>query len=209
MLLPRTAFRAAAATAQRQVRSSLTSSITTRTTATYRSTTATTTSTFNTLGVSARSVQSIRHYASSGHHGRPIPLQTRKGSFLLYTALLIGVGAGAAHFLNSPPSNGSTIKGRKGDVDYYAVYKAIAEILDDNDYDDGSYGPVLLRLAWHAAGTYDKKTHTGGSDGATMRYKIEVIFIQAIYAFVLTFTNNSQHMVLMLVLNMLVNILNK
>ena len=27
---------------------------------------------------------------------------------------------------------------------------------------DGSYGPVLLRLAWHASGTYDKDTKTGG-----------------------------------------------
>lgn len=30
-------------------------------------------------------------------------------------------------------------------------------------------GPVLVRLAWHASGTYDKATGTGGSNGATMR----------------------------------------
>jgi catalase (peroxidase I) len=30
---------------------------------------------------------------------------------------------------------------------------------------DGSYGPVLLRLAWHSAGTYDEKTKTGGRYG--------------------------------------------
>jgi hypothetical protein len=29
-------------------------------------------------------------------------------------------------------------------------------------YIDGSYGPVFLRLAWHASGTYDKDTGTGG-----------------------------------------------
>jgi cytochrome c peroxidase len=42
--------------------------------------------------------------------------------------------------------------------------------LDNIDYDDGSYGPVLVRLAWHASGTYDKASGTGGSNFATMRF---------------------------------------
>jgi cytochrome c peroxidase len=38
--------------------------------------------------------------------------------------------------------------------DYQKVYDAIAaKLADETDYDDGSYGPVLLRLAWHASGT--------------------------------------------------------
>jgi cytochrome c peroxidase len=38
--------------------------------------------------------------------------------------------------------------------DYQKVYDSIAKKLqDETDYDDGSYGPVLLRLAWHASGT--------------------------------------------------------
>ncbi|KAL2786651.1 heme peroxidase [Aspergillus keveii] len=42
-----------------------------------------------------------------------------------------------------------------------------------DEYDDGSYGPVVLRLSWHASGTYDKTTGTGGSNGATMRFAPE------------------------------------
>lgn len=58
--------------------------------------------------------------------------------------------------------------------DYQKVYNAIAKQLwEKDDYDDGSYGPVLLRLAWHASGTYDAETNTGGSNGATMRFAPE------------------------------------
>jgi cytochrome c peroxidase len=38
--------------------------------------------------------------------------------------------------------------------DYQKVYNHIAKRLEEKDeYDDGSYGPVLVRLAWHASGT--------------------------------------------------------
>lgn len=46
-------------------------------------------------------------------------------------------------------------------VDYQRVYNSIAKKLENVDYDDGSFAPVLLRLAWHAAGTYDKDSNTG------------------------------------------------
>ncbi|KAF2399308.1 heme peroxidase [Trichodelitschia bisporula] len=58
--------------------------------------------------------------------------------------------------------------------DYEKVYNAVAKALEEHDeYEDGSYGPVLLRLAWHASGTYDAETGTGGSNGATMRFAPE------------------------------------
>lgn len=58
--------------------------------------------------------------------------------------------------------------------DYQKVYDTIAKAIEDKDeYDDGSYGPVLLRLGWHSSGTYDKATGTGGSNGGTMRFKTE------------------------------------
>lgn len=60
-------------------------------------------------------------------------------------------------------------------VDYQKVYDAIAASLEEEaeDYDDGSYAPVLIRLAWHASGTYHKDTGNGGSNGATMRFAPE------------------------------------
>jgi len=58
-------------------------------------------------------------------------------------------------------------------VNYDDVRKTIAGILDAQGYDDGSFGPVFVRLAWHASGTYDKHSRTGGSNGATMRFKPE------------------------------------
>ena len=68
-----------------------------------------------------------------------------------------------------------TQKTASSGVDFKAVRKDIAAVLEkDADYDGiGHYGPVLVRLAWHAAGSYDKVTGTGGSDGATMRFKPE------------------------------------
>ncbi|KAL5528522.1 CCP1 [Sanghuangporus sanghuang] len=63
----------------------------------------------------------------------------------------------------------------KEDYQKKQVYNEIASILEDNDYDDGSYGPVLVRLAWHSSGTYDKDTKTGGSNYATMRFEPEAL----------------------------------
>jgi len=57
--------------------------------------------------------------------------------------------------------------------DYDAVRTDIKSILANPDWDDGSLGPVFVRLAWHASGTYDKNTNTGGSEGATMRFPPE------------------------------------
>lgn len=57
--------------------------------------------------------------------------------------------------------------------DYDAVREDIKALLHQPEYDDGSAGPVLVRLAWHSAGTYDAETDTGGSNGAGMRYEAE------------------------------------
>lgn len=58
-------------------------------------------------------------------------------------------------------------------VDYVAVRAAIKETLKDPSHDDGSWGPVYIRLAWHTSGTYSIFDRTGGSNGATMRFEPE------------------------------------
>eukprot|EP01119_Soliformovum_irregulare_P001650 TRINITY_DN11381_c0_g1_i1.p1 TRINITY_DN11381_c0_g1~~TRINITY_DN11381_c0_g1_i1.p1 ORF type:complete len:371 (+),score=106.86 TRINITY_DN11381_c0_g1_i1:112-1113(+) len=58
--------------------------------------------------------------------------------------------------------------------DWEKIKAEIATLIEsDPKYDDGSYAPVLIRLAWHASGTYDMKSKTGGSNGAGMRYEKE------------------------------------
>merc|ERR1719492_100098 len=59
-------------------------------------------------------------------------------------------------------------------VNEAGLREAIRSIMDSDDWDDGSLGPILVRLAWHASGTYCKETKTGGSNGATMRFQYEM-----------------------------------
>lgn len=95
------------------------------------------------------------------------------------SSLLYIVGAAAAGGLgfwyyttNGSPSAASLKTPTQ--ADYQKVYDEIAARLEEkDDYDDGSFGPVLLRLAWHASGTFDKATGTGGSNGSTMRFNPE------------------------------------
>mmetsp|Transcript_41723 Transcript_41723/g.100069 ORF Transcript_41723/g.100069 Transcript_41723/m.100069 type:complete len:414 (-) Transcript_41723:53-1294(-) len=51
-----------------------------------------------------------------------------------------------------------------------ALYSDIRKVLINSK---ANACPMALRLAWHASGTYDKKTNTGGSNGATMRFAPE------------------------------------
>ncbi|KAI3324412.1 peroxiredoxin [Xylariaceae sp. AK1471] len=76
--------------------------------------------------------------------------------------LITGVSASA---VSNPPQPTSS------QLD--AVRASIRDLLHQPTYDDGSAGPVLVRLAWHSAGTYDAASGTGGSNGAGMRYEAE------------------------------------
>ncbi|RMJ22353.1 cytochrome c peroxidase [Aspergillus sp. HF37] len=131
------------------------------------------TSSFRPAARSARfnlPTQAFRASSRRGYASEAGPPKSSKAPIFL--GLAAAAGAGAYFYLNG---SDITAKGpfTPTQKDYQNVYNEIASRMDDEKYDDGSYGPVLVRLAWHASGTYDKETGTGGSNGATMRYSPE------------------------------------
>lgn len=123
----------------------------------------------NTFATSSRQAfrQSGRRFYSSE------PPKTSSTSPLFYIAGAVVAGGAGYYFYNQGATSSTKVFAPTKD-DYQKVYNEVAARLEENDeYDDGSYGPVLVRLAWHASGTYDKETGTGGSNGATMRFAPE------------------------------------
>lgn len=78
-------------------------------------------------------------------------------------------GASAAVANNASYPEGKTYK------DFQKVYNDIAEKVRDQDDADQGAGrcSLLLRLSWHASGTFNKKENSGGSYGGTMIYAPE------------------------------------
>ncbi|TLD20271.1 hypothetical protein PspLS_08537 [Pyricularia sp. CBS 133598] len=119
-------------------------------------------------GLAARTIAGRRFYSSSSSE----PAKASSSNLGWIAGALAAAAAGAGYWYTQ---NGAAAPLTKPEFKHYqAVYNDIASRLEENpDYDDGSYGPVLVRLAWHASGTYDKETGTGGSNGATMRFSPE------------------------------------
>lgn len=60
-------------------------------------------------------------------------------------------------------------------IDYNAIRSEISDILEQEGWDGYSHiGPVLVRLAWHASGTYAQIDKSGGACGSTMRFGKEL-----------------------------------
>jgi len=119
----------------------------------------------------ALSRQAFRQQSRRGYSSEA-PKSSSSGLYLGIGALALG-GAGYYYYTQGSGTNETKVFTPKFE-DYQKVYNEIASRLEEkDDYDDGSYGPVLLRLAWHASGTFDKETGTGGSNGATMRFAPE------------------------------------
>jgi len=103
-----------------------------------------------------------------GRYSRFNSTSFSRPTFGTFSLLLIGGFVGATTYILYQKVSYAHPK-----VDFNAVRKDIVAVLENEKYDDGSYGPVLVRLAWHASGTYNKSDGTGGSSGATMRFTPE------------------------------------
>lgn len=55
-----------------------------------------------------------------------------------------------------------------GSGEWTDIRKEVEDVISAN-----TAGPLLVRLAWHLAGTYDKNARNGGSNGGTMRFQPE------------------------------------
>ncbi|KIJ95716.1 class II peroxidase, partial [Laccaria amethystina LaAM-08-1] len=153
---------------------------------------------FNTFRASLRTAAPLRRAAAgkalprstfSRKYSTPPPppaAETPKPKPGSNTALYLGLAGVAAigvtyYFIKGEDGAAAAVKSIQTKAkfvptkqDYQKVYNRVAELLDEaGEYDDGSYGPVILRLAWHASGTYDKDSNTGGSNYATMRFEPE------------------------------------
>lgn len=128
---------------------------------------ATRTSTRTAFSVAPR--QAFRQNGRRYYSSEPVK---KSSSLLTWVLGATAIGAGGYVYLNGGSAAAKVFTPTK--EDYQKVYDEVASRLEEkDDYDDGSFGPVLLRLAWHASGTFDKATGTGGSNGATMRFNPE------------------------------------
>jgi len=90
---------------------------------------------------------------------RQVPIRSFGRKFAACSGLTAAI-IGASVFADSRP-------------DYTAIRTAIAESLEQEGYDDGSLGPLFVRLAWHASGTFGVHDSLGGSHGGRIRYQPE------------------------------------
>ena len=113
----------------------------------------------------------IRQQSRRGYASEPSSRPSTNTGIYWSLGLLVATGVGFYAYSQTKTPSKETIKQdstesqksqneQKDSVfvptqeDYQKVYDAVAEkLIEQDEYDDGSYGPVILRLGWHASGT--------------------------------------------------------
>ncbi|KAF0686968.1 Aste57867_21260 [Aphanomyces stellatus] len=81
-----------------------------------------------------------------------------------------GAGVAAAFLMAAGASSTLILAKDNQAVDVAKIRAEIATLIEKDNY----LGPTLVRLAWHASGTYSKKDNSGGSKGGTIRFDPEI-----------------------------------
>ena len=88
-----------------------------------------------------------------------------------YLARAAALGVGLSVVAANSTFCATSEKASGAKPDFNKVAQDIADLLESNpDFDDGSYGPLFVRLAWHASGTFSAVDKSGGSNGCLMRF---------------------------------------
>ncbi len=76
--------------------------------------------------------------------------------------------------LSNPMDKEYNYKEAFNSLDYYALKKDLEELMTQSQdwwpADFGHYGPLFIRMAWHAAGTYRMADGRGGANGGFQRF---------------------------------------
>lgn len=120
--------------------------------------------------------QLLRNYTTTEHTSGQHAYETepelsarQRLSRYTITALLFSTVAGI-YIFNTDRVYADSKATEQQKVNYDQVRRDIADILDKDGYDDGSLGPLFVRLAWHSSGSYSQQDGNGGSNGALIRY---------------------------------------
>lgn len=120
------------------------------------------------IRLSTRSVYARRTMSSTA--------SPKAHSFTKIVVIFSSIGAVAAVGYNTSEAILSSIKVDDHVLDkpkIDEIKKEIGNFIEKDSIrrgDGTSIGPTLIRLAWHASGTYSAADGTGGSNGATMRF---------------------------------------
>lgn len=106
----------------------------------------------------------------SSRHASQLKINVNSNKISYITAFGLAVSCVAIYSCNNVSYS------EPATFDIVKLKSELADLIDadsEKRNDGTSIGPTLVRLSWHASGTYSLEDKTGGSNGATMRFNPE------------------------------------